>query len=410
MGLFWKRKRGAPVVHSYEESGSGEKVKEVLAELEQVHAELAKNEERMQLILDSIPSAVLVFDTNLTVTFANKQAVRMLGSVASRSLEEIAEGFVMLKDNTDLPEDRWPPKQALREKIRVKYAAVWRKKDGKTITAEIVATPFPQASKPEGVLVTLHNLAPQLALERELREFIAIASHQLRTPLATISWFLEILLSDKVGQLSKQQWELVEKAREATLELIDTSRLILDTSRIELGVLGVKPEPKDIDELLTKEVERMKLFAERKEITLTLENPENLPTIPLDENVFVFILVNLLSNAIKYTDKGGKIWVKGELKDNRIVISVSDTGVGIPKKDQPNIFKKFSRGENVLMTSEGTGLGLYAVKMLVDRVGAQIWFDSEEGKGTTFTVAIPVSGFKEVEGQGILASPVRPLY
>jgi len=192
--------------------------------------------------------------------------------------------------------------------------------------------------------------------------------------------------------------------------LADTIRLTLNASSMEFGALSITPEAHDLGKLLQEEVNHIELFARRQNQKLELVLPRTTPSIPVDETIFRFILTNLLSNAVKYSREGGTITVTLTPESRRVLVAIRDEGLGIPKQDQDRIFTKFFRASNALMNTDGTGLGLYIVKQLLERTGGTIWFDSEDGKGTTFTVAIPKEGMKAVEGGTKLETLSRSLY
>lgn len=363
-------------------------------------------------IIDSIAEGVVVFTDALRVRFANRGARRLLGDIDGEALEEFVQEMASIGRNPkSLAHPEYPPRKALREGLPIKTIVLWTRPDGVSHEVEIFATPLRRDRETVGVVMTIRNVEQQLQVERELREFIAIASHQFRTPLASISWFLEILLSGRVGgKLGSQQTEMVQQAQEAVKRLKDTIHLTLNAASTEFGVLEVKPEPHNIGKLLKEEVDHMLLFAKRKQQEIKLYLPRTSPTIPVDVTIFRFVMMNLLSNAVKYSPEGGEIVVETVTEPRRLLISVKDNGVGIPQKDQSRIFTKFFRAGNIMMKSEGTGLGLYIVKNLLESVGGSIWFESTEGKGTTFTVVIPQSGFKRIEGHAKLEPTDESMY
>ena len=372
-------------------------------------------DERTRTVLDSVGEGVLIFDQKLVVRYQNREAKRLLGPVIGRTIESFAGQIVPVsaivnEQQPPLAAKDLPPRQALRDGVPVKRTVAWNMNDDTVRYIELLATPLRLDGEMAGVVAALRNVEQELRLEQELREFIAIASHQFRTPLASISWFMEILLSGKLGDLNKDQWEIVSQARQAVTRLKDTIHLTLNASTAEVGAMEIKPEPHDIGKLLEEEVRHSGLFAESRKQNIKLMLPRTMPTIPVDATVFRFIVMNLLSNAMKYSPEGGEILVTVTSEARRLLISVQDSGMGIPEEDQGRIFDKFFRAGNVLMKSDGTGLGLYIVKKLVDVVGGDIWFASKEGQGTTFTVAFPREGFKRVEGHSQLTPLTKSMY
>jgi len=368
-------------------------------------------DEQTQLVLDSIGEGIMVLDQDLRARYVNREAKKLIGEVAGQRLDTFLERFTDVEGKETVPAEEVPPRRALRDGFPIKLVGLWHRTDEhEPSVVEVLATPLRVQGEVAGVVVALRNVAAQLALERELREFIAIASHQFKTPISSVNWFLEILLSGKVGELTKEQWELAQQAREAMNRLADTIRLTLNASSMEFGALSITPEAHDLGKLLQEEVNHIELFARRQNQKLELVLPRTTPSIPVDETIFRFILTNLLSNAVKYSREGGTITVTLTPESRRVLVAIRDEGLGIPKQDQDRIFTKFFRASNALMNTDGTGLGLYIVKQLLERTGGTIWFDSEDGKGTTFTVAIPKEGMKAVEGGTKLETLSRSLY
>jgi two-component system phosphate regulon sensor histidine kinase PhoR len=237
-----------------------------------------------------------------------------------------------------------------------------------------------------GFIGTEEDVTKQKELESMSSEFISITAHQLKTPLTGMKWHLE-LLKDETKK-NKQAQRSVTDITNATEELISLVDRLLNISRIESGRISFKPERVDAAELLEKIANDMADQFEKSQhiINLRLQHI----SFETDPAFLREIIVNLMSNAEKYTPDNGSIDLSLEKKDKHIVIRVADTGQGIPKADQKNIFKKYFRAQNVRKNSNGSGLGLYFVKELVNICQATISFESVEGKGTTFTVSFPI--------------------
>ena len=189
--------------------------------------------------------------------------------------------------------------------------------------------------------------------------------------------------------------------------MIDLVRNLLNISRIEMGVLAINPKPTDIGELIKEVTKEQVPFIQEKKHEVIVEIPEGLPKISTDPSLVRMIIRNLFGNAVEYTPAGGKITCTAEKKDKEIIIGIKDTGIGIPEKQQNQVFQKLFRGDNAIKEhSEGTGLELYITKAMVDALGGKIWFKSKEGEGTTFWVALPLKGPKTRPGQKIIGNPL----
>lgn len=234
-------------------------------------------------------------------------------------------------------------------------------------------------------------------------EFISIASHQLRTPLTAMKWGLEFLSSGKKGKLTKDEKETIDDLTQTNTRLIKLVNELLNISRLDEGRLRVDPKPTNLSELIQSCLNDFNPMIEQKKLKV-IEHYEKLPKIRLDESVISKALVNILSNAIKYSRDGKKLTIQVQAQKSDILISIQDEGIGIPKNDQQNLFKKFYRGSNaVSYQTEGNGLGLYIAKSAIELSGGKVWFESQENVGTTFFISIPLSGSKPIKGEKSLS-------
>lgn len=223
-------------------------------------------------------------------------------------------------------------------------------------------------------------------------DFITLTSHQLRTPLSGMKWLLELLQSDG-GNLSKKQKDLLQKVYSSNERMIALVNDLLEVSRIESGQSKLYLQPTDIDPIirgLLKEKEQ-DIKKKRLRVTYTVE-AEPLPMVRTEPNKIRQALGNLVSNAIAYTQEGGSVTIRLQLDDGIVLGKVEDTGAGIPKDQQKQVFNKFFRGNNILnFETNGTGLGLYITKSFVESSGGRVWFKSQENKGTTFYFTLPIA-------------------
>lgn len=236
-------------------------------------------------------------------------------------------------------------------------------------------------------------------IDKVKTEFVSLASHQLRTPLSTIRWYVEILLDEDMGDLNKKQKEYLDEIYKGNLRMVELVSALLNVSRLELGTFSVEPELVRITTISNTVIKELRPKIKEKKIKFSKDYDESLGRMSLDRRLMGMIFQNLLSNSIKYTLEGGEVSLKISKEKEVVRIVVSDTGLGIPKSQHKNIFKKLFRADNVKVTdTEGTGLGLYIVKSVLDQSGGKIWFESKENKGTTFFVEIPLEGMKSKKG------------
>jgi signal transduction histidine kinase len=225
-------------------------------------------------------------------------------------------------------------------------------------------------------------------------EFLANMSHELRTPLNSIIGFSEIL--EAKGEGDEKQVRFASNIRNSGRLLLELINDILDLAKLEAGKMDVKPSEFAIDQLLSTLCDMVRGLADTKSIQLTQHVDDGLPEMYQDKIKIRQILTNLISNAIKFTPEGGRIDVYAVRDaDQQLVLTVSDTGVGIAESDQQIVFEKFRQGPSAIgddaLTREvsGTGLGLSIVKELCILLGGGITLSSEVGKGSTFTVTLP---------------------
>jgi len=214
-------------------------------------------------------------------------------------------------------------------------------------------------------------------------EFVSIASHQLRTPLTGIKWTIDLILRDK--SLNEKELERIKDIQYNNQRMIKLVNDLLDVSRVEQRRISLKPQKIFLEEIARELVEEYQTLAKAGNIKLILEQEGELPSLIMDPQGAGLVLRNLLDNAIRYTQGGGVVRVKLSQEGDKIRCEIQDQGVGIPKKDQKNIFKKFFRCQNIMKyQTVGTGLGLFIAKAVIEESKGEIGFWSQEDKGTTF--------------------------
>ena len=247
------------------------------------------------------------------------------------------------------------------------------------------------ATKPSGAVVVLHDVSELRRLERVRQDFVANVSHEFKTPLTAIQGFAETLLSGALDDPTNNR-RFLDIIRNHAIRLARLTNDLLKLARIEAGKLEVEFFPVGLMELIEGCAETTLLKASRKQITLEIEVPPGLPPVHGDASLLRDVLQNLLDNAIQYTPAGGHIRVSAEAKGREAVVTVSDTGIGIPASDRERIFERFYRVDAARSREAGgTGLGLSIAKHIVEAHNGRLWVDSVIGGGSRFSFSIPVT-------------------
>jgi PAS domain S-box-containing protein len=309
-----------------------------------------------------------------------------------------------------VPQDRMGELRSMMAKITkgevVEHLQTLRKrKDGSLVEVSITTSPIKDANgRITGASTIARDITKERQIDKAKTEFVSLASHQLRTPLSAINWYAEMLLAGDAGKLKKEQKSFLEEIYHSNQRMVSLVNSLLNVSRLELGTFMVDPEKVDIREIADSVIGELQPQIKKKAQSFTKKFGKGLPVMMLDKKLIRMVIQNLLTNAVKYTREKGKISFTVEQGKKNLLITVADTGMGIPKSQQPQIFKKMFRADNVREAdTEGTGLGLYIVKAIITNAGGKVWFESEENKGTTFYVTIPMSGMLKKTGSKTLS-------
>lgn len=227
-------------------------------------------------------------------------------------------------------------------------------------------------------------------LDRQKDELLGIVAHQLAKPITAIRWDLESMLDGDMGALNAMQEEEAKTMKSQAVNLADLVSMILDVSRIQLGKIHLESQPLDLSELFKDMLDVVRPVIIQKKLDFKQSMPDKLPVALLDKRYTRMTIENMLTNAVKYTPDSGFISLDVTVNKNIMRIAVKDTGCGIPKDEQDKIFGKMYRASNVRNTVDGNGFGLYVAKGAIEAQGGRMWFTSEEGKGTTFFVELPI--------------------
>lgn len=230
-------------------------------------------------------------------------------------------------------------------------------------------------------------------LDKVKSEFISVAAHQLRTPLSAIKWTLSILLEESGSHMTAQEHSLILKAEESNERVINLINEMLVVSRIESGKMKYDPIIGHVEDVIESVILDFAGQAHVRNITLTFKKNTQQFYVRLDTEKIRAVIQNLIENSIRYTKDGGTITIHTRIEKGAEVVTIADNGIGIPERQQSTIFNKFFRADNAVKAqTEGTGLGLFIAKSIVEWHGGRLWFESKEGQGTTFSFTLPLAG------------------
>lgn len=238
--------------------------------------------------------------------------------------------------------------------------------------------------------VITHSFERLAEAVRMKSEFVSIVSHQLRSPLSNLSWAIDLLRSGRLGKIEKKQTEYFRILEENTGRMKELVSDLLTVSRIEQRTLPLQEKEFSLEDLTQDLISEFEPFARASNAKLSFESQPELPEVWADPDRIKLVIENLLDNAIRYIEKKGKIEIGIRRKDNQVLFKIKDNGVGIPESDQKYIFKKFFRSESgIRRQTQGSGLGLFIAKSIIEKSGGEIWFESQLGQGTTFYFTLP---------------------
>mgnify|MGYP001588167930 FL=1 len=239
-----------------------------------------------------------------------------------------------------------------------------------------------------GFTLTLRDVTQERQVAQMKTDFVSFVTHQLRTPLSGIRWMLE--LAQEASGVPEEPLSYVQDARQAAERLIGLVNDLLDVSRLESGKLKLEPQPVNLGELTGSVLDDLGTLVREKGHRVAVEGAGAVPAVTADPQLLRQVILNLASNAIKYTPPGGEVTIRMEVENGAVRWAIEDSGIGIPQGSRARLFEKFYRADNALtVETEGTGLGLYLVRLILEKFSGQVWCESEEGKGSTFVFTLP---------------------
>jgi two-component system NtrC family sensor kinase len=237
-----------------------------------------------------------------------------------------------------------------------------------------------------GQVVVLHDITHLKKLDQIKSDFVSTVSHDLRSPLTAILGYVELI--GRAGPVNAQQADFIRRVQHSVQAITSLIGDLLDLGRIEAG-FDAQKEATHLPLVVRYAVEGLRQAAADKDVQLAVAVPDDLPSVWGNPPRLRQMLANLIDNAVKFTPAGGQVHVQAQPEDNSVVITVRDSGIGIPPAEQPYVFDRFFRASNVEPNGAGTGLGLAIVKSIVEDHGGRIWLESRPEAGTTFAVVLP---------------------
>jgi PAS domain S-box-containing protein len=357
----------------------------ILEDVEEARGRAEEERDKTLTIIQNFADGLLVFDKVGKVSLINPQAESFF---RIKKEEIVGKSFSELVQFSDF--------KPIIEAVGGELKRVFRKEAQirGDLILEVTTIPMMKGEEMVGTLMILHDVTREKEIERMKTEFVSISAHQLRTPLSAIKWTLKMFLDGDLGELTKEQREFLEKTYQSNERMINLINDLLNVTRIEEGRFLYKPVLADIVPICQSVIDSYKDEIEKRNLKFKFKKPKELPKVRVDIEKISLAIQNLLENAIRYNKFGGEIEMVLKKKEKEIEFSIKDTGIGIPKDQQNRVFTKFFRGSNAMkMETEGSGLGLFITKNIIEAHGGRIWFESEEGKGTTFYFTLPTVSF-----------------
>ena len=372
----------------------------VLDDIKEEKEIASRERDKVNTILQSIGDGVFVVDSQLKIILINKVALSLcgykekeaLGKKYSDILDFRFENGVDKNNRGNSVNDKFIKEAIASGKSQeMSNHTVLMTKKGNAVSVADSAAPLVNAEgEIKGCVVVFRDVTKEREIDRMKSEFLSVASHQLRTPLGSMKWNLEMILAGDFGKLPGELKEVVTDVYESDKRMVTLVDDLLNVSRIDEQRVSDNPVETDILDIVNQSISEMKPIALQKKVKINLTGGSDIPKVIIDTKRLREVVQNILSNSVKYNKVDGSVSVKLSEEHENIIITISDTGMGIPRSDQERVFSKFFRAQNAIVSeTEGSGLGLFVVKEYVKSWGGDITFSSEEGKGSVFELTIP---------------------
>jgi len=349
-----------------------------------------RQKQNTEAVIYSIRDAVVVADEYDRLIMANEAAGKLFGfDYKISQIKPISE--LIEKDKKQFVELLTKCRNS---KVRAKRHEIEFIKNGRLHSYDcIVSCVYDKRRQVCGVVAVLHDVTREKEISQMKNDFVSHVSHELRTPLASITAYAEMLADGEANneKTRKEFYSIIQSQANRLSRLIED---ILNTSRIESGLIKVEKKPISLTILIEEQLQMIKGYAEEKNIKVTGQKPIVFDQVCVDRDMMAQVIVNLLSNAVKYTPPQGSVTIETQVDDvsNLARVKVTDTGIGIPAEDIEHVFDKFYRVDANKKQAKGTGLGLNLVRQIVEKIhGGKVFVESDVGKGSTFGFELPLA-------------------
>lgn len=345
-----------------------------------------------EALIGSIGEGIIATDNKGTIIKANRITEKMFGwradELIGRAFHEALPAYnekgdpILMKDDVVL--------SVILTNTSTALTALLVKKDGTQLPVSMIVTPVILGNRTIGTIASMRDITKEREIEKMRIDLLSLASHQLRTPLSGTKWLIETLRKGIHGSLTKEQDEYLEEIYKINERMTGLVSDMLSALRIENGLDSFTRETVSVSSLFDAIEELMIPAARKKNIVIRFTKREQDISLTTARELLRNILESFISNAIVYSPQGTEVIVDVTEDKETVIFSVKDFGIGIPKKEQKDIFSRFYRASNArVVNTRGTGLGLYMSSMLSKKIGARVGFESEEGKGSTFFLWVP---------------------
>jgi two-component system, OmpR family, phosphate regulon sensor histidine kinase PhoR len=349
--------------------------------------ELAFEKSRLNTIVNSLADGVFVVNKNGELVLFNPSAIKYI------ELNEVIIGEKILGILPPIISEQIKKILDNQSFVNKTYTAEVELKPERELVVEIKCSPVPHPDGSlAGVVAVIRNITEMKKVEYVKSQFVSMVAHELKTPMAAVLGFLNIILNPDMKVTPEQTIDYMNRSRGRLNGLVEMVNDLLDISRMEMKTKQRELKELNIGEIVKGTVDFLELELKKKGVTVTSKYQDNLPVFKADNNEITRLFTNIIGNSIKYNKDNGTIDVQVFTQGNYIVTKIADTGIGMKPEDKVRLFSEFFRVKNEYTRSiSGTGLGLSIVKRIVESYSGKIEVESEYTKGSTFTIYLPIT-------------------